>query len=250
MRGYVYLLECCDGKYYVGVTNNLARRLKEHDEGIDELCFTVSRRPVVLKSYLVFDNFYATGTRTVRGMEALALSLPPTPGRSLLKRPRNESLFTLGSILRAKGYDTAFIYSGYGYFDNMNYFFDNNGYRVIDRNSVSRADVTFANVWGACDEDLYRWTMREADAARKRGRRRYGTGSTDRSGWARTGLADGHLHEPALSGSVIQGLDQDLLVGRQGLDQGHKSFDTLNRCVVNIQDHVIFFESDRFQRAT
>lgn len=114
---------------------------------------------------LVFDNFYATGTRTVRGMEALTLSLPPTPGRSLLKRPRNEGLFTLGSILRAKGYDTAFIYSGYGYFDNMNYFFDNNGYRVIDRNSVSRADVTFANVWGACDEDLYRWTMREADAA-------------------------------------------------------------------------------------
>ena len=58
MRGYVYLLECSDGKYYVGVTNNLARRLKEHDEGIDEFCFTFSRRPVLLKSYLVFDNFY------------------------------------------------------------------------------------------------------------------------------------------------------------------------------------------------
>jgi len=116
---------------------------------------------------LVFDNFYATGTRTVRGMEALTLSLPPTPGRSLVKRPHNEDLFTLGSLLRAKGYDTAFIYSGYGYFDNMNYFFGHNGYRVIDRNSVSRADVTFANVWGACDEDLYRWTLREADAAHK-----------------------------------------------------------------------------------
>ena len=119
---------------------------------------------------LVFDNFYATGTRTVRGMEALTLSLPPTPGRSLVKRPHNENLFTLGSLLRAKGYDTAFIYSGYGYFDNMNYFFKNNGYRVIDRNSVNRADVTFANVWGACDEDLYRWTLREADAAYKANR--------------------------------------------------------------------------------
>ncbi len=40
---------------------------------------------------LVFDNFYATGTRTDRGMEALALSLPPTPGRSLVKRPHNET---------------------------------------------------------------------------------------------------------------------------------------------------------------
>ena len=116
---------------------------------------------------LVFDNFYATGTRTVRGMEALTLSLPPTPGRSLVKRPHNEDLFTMGSLLRAKGYDTAFIYGGYGYFDNMNYFFGHNGYRVIDRSGVNRADVTFSNVWGACDEDLYRWTLREADAVYK-----------------------------------------------------------------------------------
>ena len=97
-------------------------------------------------------------------MEALTLSIPPTPGRSLIKRPNNEGLFTLGSLFRAKGYETAFIYGGYGYFDNMNYFFGNNGYRVIDRNSVSKEDITFANAWGACDEDLYRWTMREADS--------------------------------------------------------------------------------------
>jgi phosphoglycerol transferase MdoB-like AlkP superfamily enzyme len=113
---------------------------------------------------LVFDNLYATGTRTDRGMEALALSLPPTPGRSLIKRSRNEHLFTLGSVFRSKGYDTAFIYGGYGYFDNMNYFFGNNGYRVVDRTSASPGEVTFANAWGACDEDLYRWTLREADA--------------------------------------------------------------------------------------
>lgn len=119
---------------------------------------------------LVFENFYATGTRTDRGMEALALSLPPTPGRSMIKRPNNEDMFTLGSVFRSKGYDTAFLYGGYGYFDNMNHFFGENGYRVIDRNSVPGADVTFANVWGACDEDLYRWTTREADAAHAAGR--------------------------------------------------------------------------------
>jgi arylsulfatase A-like enzyme len=114
---------------------------------------------------LVFDNFYATGTRTDRGMEALTLSLPPTPGRSLIKRPKNEHLFTMGSVFRAKGYDTAFIYGGYGYFDNMNYFFGNNGYRVVDRNSVGKDDVTFANAWGACDGDLFKWTLREADSS-------------------------------------------------------------------------------------
>ena len=113
---------------------------------------------------LVFDQLYATGTRTDRGMEALALSLPPTPGRSLIKRPHNENLFTLGSVLRSRGYDTAFIYGGYGYFDNMNAFFGSNGYRIVDRTAAAKRDITFANAWGACDEDLYRWTMREADA--------------------------------------------------------------------------------------
>jgi phosphoglycerol transferase MdoB-like AlkP superfamily enzyme len=119
---------------------------------------------------LVFENFYATGTRTDRGMEALTLSVPPTPGRSLVKRPKNENMFTLGSVFRAKGYDTAFIYGGFGYFDNMNYFFGNNGYRVIDRTGVDKKDITFANVWGACDEDLFRWTLREADASAATGK--------------------------------------------------------------------------------
>ena len=112
---------------------------------------------------LVFDQFYATGNRTDRGMEALSLSLPPTPGRSLVKRPNNEHLATLGAVFRSKGYNTAFLYGGYGYFDNMNHFFGENGYRVVDRTAVADKDITFANVWGACDEDLYRWTLREAD---------------------------------------------------------------------------------------
>ncbi len=119
---------------------------------------------------LVFERFYATGTRTDRGMEALTLSVPPTPGRSLVKRPGNEHLFTLGSIFRSRGYDTAFLYGGYGYFDNMNHFFGENGYRIVDRAAVPKSEVTFANAWGACDGDLYRWTLREADAAFAAGR--------------------------------------------------------------------------------
>ncbi len=125
----------------------------------------------IARKSLVFDRFYATGTRTDRGMEALTLAVPPTPGRSLVKRPRNENLFTLGSVFRSRGYDTAFIYGGYGYFDNMNYFFGNNGYRVVDRASVASSDITFANAWGACDEDLYRWAMREADAMHAAGKK-------------------------------------------------------------------------------
>ena len=117
----------------------------------------------LMSKALIFDQLYATGTRTDRGMEALTLSVPPTPGRSLVKRPENADLFTLGSVLNSKGYVSSFIYGGYGYFDNMNAFFGGNGYRVLDRTQVAKEDITFANVWGACDEDLLRWTTRQAD---------------------------------------------------------------------------------------
>jgi len=103
-------------------------------------------------------------------MEALTLSIPPTPGRSLVKRPANAGLFSLGSVLQAKGYDTTFLYGGYGYFDNMNTFFSGNGFSVVDRASVAAQDVTFANAWGACDQDLLRWSLRAADEEHARGK--------------------------------------------------------------------------------
>jgi phosphoglycerol transferase MdoB-like AlkP superfamily enzyme len=112
---------------------------------------------------LFFDNLFATGTRTVRGMEAVTLSVPPTPGRSIVKRPDNHNLFSSGFIFQDKGYDSKFIYAGYGYFDNMNAFFGNNGFKVIDRTDMDDDEITFSNVWGVCDEDLFDKTIKEAD---------------------------------------------------------------------------------------
>lgn len=119
---------------------------------------------------LFFTNFYASGTRTVRGLEALALSVPPTPGRSIVKRPHNEGLFTLGTVFDSKGYDSMFVYGGYGYFDNMNYFFENNGYRVADRTDIPSETVHHANIWGVADEDLYTLAMSEFDKSFAAGR--------------------------------------------------------------------------------
>ena len=76
------------------------------------------------KESLWFSKVYATGNRTVRGLEALSLSLPPTPGQSIVRRPNNANLFTLGSVFEDKGYDAIFAYGGYGYFDNMNAYFE------------------------------------------------------------------------------------------------------------------------------
>ena len=47
------------------------------------------------KNSIFFTNMYATGTRTVRGMEALTLCVPPTPGNSIVRRPNNESIFSI-----------------------------------------------------------------------------------------------------------------------------------------------------------
>ena len=113
---------------------------------------------------LVFTDLWATGTRTVRGLEALSLSVPPTPGESIIKREHNEGLFTLGEVFRAKGYRTQFLYGGYGAFDNMNYFFGHNGYEVHDRTEIPDDAIHHANVWGVADEDLYTMAMRRFDA--------------------------------------------------------------------------------------
>lgn len=108
------------------------------------------------KESLFFTNFYATGTRTVRGMEALTLSIPPTPGRSIVKRPDNQNMFSSGFVFKEKGYDTSFIYGGHGYFDNMNAFFSANGFdNIIDRTDMSNDEITFSNVWGVADENLF-----------------------------------------------------------------------------------------------
>ena len=105
---------------------------------------------------LSFSNFYATGTRTDRGLEAITLSIPPTPGRSIVKRIGRESGYgSLGQQFNALGYDSVFIYGGRGYFDNMNAFFGGNGYRIVDQSSVAESDMAFKNAWGMSDEDIY-----------------------------------------------------------------------------------------------
>lgn len=114
---------------------------------------------------LYFTNVFATGNRTVRGMEALSLSIPPTPGQSIVRRPKNEQLFSLGSVFEHKGYQTRFIYGGYGYFDNMSYFFSSNDYRVIDRTALPKQDIHYENIWGVADEDLFTLSLRELDRA-------------------------------------------------------------------------------------
>lgn len=118
---------------------------------------------------VVFGKTYATGTRTVRGMEAVTASFPPVPAESIVKRQHNERMFNWSTVMRDAGYDPTFIYGGYGAFDNMNYFFGNNGYRVIDRSDMEKP--RFSNIWGVSDEDLFRHTFKVFDEQHAKGSR-------------------------------------------------------------------------------
>lgn len=117
----------------------------------------------LIEKSLVFDNLYAAGNRSVRGLEALTLCLPPSAGESVIKRPDNASLFSTGTVLRANGYTTTFIYGGDSYFDNMQTYFSGNGFEIIDKSNYPKEDITFSNIWGTCDEDSYRVALKEFD---------------------------------------------------------------------------------------
>lgn len=105
------------------------------------------------KDSILFTNAYATGTRTVRGLEAITTSLPPIPSEGIIKRPGSEHIANWGAVMRRQGYRTSFLYGGYGLFDNMNHFFGNNGFAVSDRRDID--NPRFANIWGVCDQDLF-----------------------------------------------------------------------------------------------
>jgi phosphoglycerol transferase MdoB-like AlkP superfamily enzyme len=133
------------------------------------------------KKSIFFTNLYATGTRTIRGMEAISLAIPPTPGRSIVKRENNNNLFTVGEVFKQKGYTRTFIYGGDGHFDNMTNYFSNNGFDIVDRKKTHRLneklptkrtrieddEITFENAWSACDGDVYNKLIKIADEQHK-----------------------------------------------------------------------------------
>ena len=104
---------------------------------------------------ILFSRLYATGTRTVRGLEALSVGLPPQPGMSVVRWPNVTHLNTLGGTLAAHGWTPHFLYGGYGMFDNMNSYFASQGYEVTDRTGFKEGLVKFENIWGVADEHLF-----------------------------------------------------------------------------------------------
>lgn len=112
-----------------------------------------------------FDNLYATGTRSVRGIEAIVSGFTPTPARSVVKLPKSQTdFFTVAQLLSRRGYETSFIYGGEAHFDNMRQFFVGNGFtKIIEEKDF--LEPLFKGSWGVSDEDLLQRAHKEFSEA-------------------------------------------------------------------------------------
>jgi phosphoglycerol transferase MdoB-like AlkP superfamily enzyme len=119
---------------------------------------------------LWFEQFYASGTRTVRGLEAISMGIPPTPGQSIVRRPDNDDMFTMGSVLKTKGYDVHYIYGGNSFFDNMGKFFSNSSYTVLDERDIPDSLIHLTTAWGADDEATFDYTLQQCDKSFESGK--------------------------------------------------------------------------------
>jgi phosphoglycerol transferase MdoB-like AlkP superfamily enzyme len=99
-----------------------------------------------------FDQLYATGTRSVRGIEAVIAGFPPTSAPSTVKLARSQQdFFTLAQFLKRQGYTSTFYYGGESHFDNMRSWFMGNGFdAVVDEKDFP--NNVFKGTWGVSDE--------------------------------------------------------------------------------------------------
>jgi phosphoglycerol transferase MdoB-like AlkP superfamily enzyme len=117
-----------------------------------------------------FEQLYATGTRSVRGIEAVTAGFAPTPADSTVKLSKSQkNFFTLAALLEKRGYNTEFIYGGESHFDNMRSFFTGNGFNHIVEQKDYKNPV-FASSWGVSDEDLLNRTHEQLLAHHKTGK--------------------------------------------------------------------------------
>jgi phosphoglycerol transferase MdoB-like AlkP superfamily enzyme len=95
-----------------------------------------------------FEDLCATGTRSVRGIEAIISGFLPSASRSVVKLSLSQThFFTLAGLLERKGYDTGFIYGGEAHFDNMRSFFSGNGFQHI-ADEADYLSPVFTGSWG------------------------------------------------------------------------------------------------------
>jgi phosphoglycerol transferase MdoB-like AlkP superfamily enzyme len=106
---------------------------------------SLSQKSILLK------NFYASGTRTNRGLLSVLCSFPSLPGRTVMKLYGAAQPFkSIVDILSPRGYDSYFIYGGDLGFDNMGGFFRKQGFKnIVGVDDFPKSQTL--NKWGVPD---------------------------------------------------------------------------------------------------
>ncbi len=110
----------------------------------------------------LFTHVYATGLRTVRGLEALLQGIVPVPGFSRTTLGSGSRLPSLSASLKAAGFRTGFVYGGWPTFTNFANYWSSIGFeRVLSRHDFPHAG--FETSWGIADEFLFDRLLTEMD---------------------------------------------------------------------------------------
>jgi phosphoglycerol transferase MdoB-like AlkP superfamily enzyme len=117
---------------------------------------------------LLLTNLTATGNRTVRGLEGTLCSMVPLPASAVLKRMKTDTVATIADVFQGEGYKTAFVYGGWGRFDDMKPFLPTNGFdEFIERDAYP--DDAFRTIWGVADEFIFAKALERQKAAHRAG---------------------------------------------------------------------------------
>jgi phosphoglycerol transferase MdoB-like AlkP superfamily enzyme len=157
----VVILEESFGSEFVGVLGHPERKTSP---GFDRWS----------REGLLLTNLTATGNRTVRGLEGTLCSMVPLPASAVLKHMKHDTVATIADVFQDEGYKTAFVYGGWGRFDDMKPFLPTNGFdEFIERDAYP--DDAFRTIWGVADEFIFAKALERQQAAHDAGERLFMT---------------------------------------------------------------------------
>ena len=119
----------------------------------------------LIKEGILFENFYASGDRTDKGLVSLLSGYPAQPRTSIIKYPaKTQHLSYLPKTLEKNGYHTSFVYGGHIGFANMESFLTQASFSHITE--VGDFENKFDDSkWGVADQFVFDRLQNECDSA-------------------------------------------------------------------------------------
>lgn len=114
---------------------------------------------------ILFDNFYASGDRTDKGIVSILSGYPAQPVTSIIKYPsKTESLPYLPRVVNSLGYHTSFVYGGDIGFANMESYVTTAGFSHITEDDDFEESLDNSK-WGVHDQFVFDRLLNECDTA-------------------------------------------------------------------------------------